>query len=204
MCQSRNFRGVRAYGPYDDDFKRGLRVLEARGLSVDVWNLPSPGYVPGELPKLSALASEFPKVTFVLNHLGGLIGPAMGGDSMEGTWRQELADIARCCPNVTCKVGGIFMPINGWGLHTRATPAGSQELADLAFPYFSYAIKCFGTERCMFESNFPVDKESATYRTVWNMFKHVASRAALTEHQKADIFHNTAIRVYRLRLESKL
>jgi len=198
MMQCRNFKGVRANGPYDENFKRGFRVLEKHGLVFDLWHNPKPGYVPGELPKLAALAREFPSVTIVLNHLGGLMGPGMGGPDIEKVWRAELAELAASCTNVVCKVGGILMPINGFGLDKQEKPAGSEELAELTYPWFSYAIDCFGPGRCMFESNFPVDKDSVSYRTLWNMFKKVAARKGLTDAQKRDIFHDTAVRVYKL------
>ena len=54
----------------------------------------------------------------------------------------------------------------------------------------------------MFESNFPVDKGQVTYRVLWNAFKRIAAKKGLTEQQKADIFHNTAVRVYGLKLSS--
>jgi len=203
MIRCRNFRGFRVRAlpdlVFDEAFKRGLRLAQSHGLVIDWWNEPSPAYKPQALPKLAEIAREFPGITFVLNHLGGLVGPAMGGDEVEATWRKELEEIAKNL-NVVCKVGGIFMPKNGFDLHMRDRPPGSEELADLVFPYFSHAIQCFGTERCMFESNFPVDKDSASYRTLWNMFKRVAAKAGLTEAQKADIFKDTAVRVYDLDL----
>lgn len=198
MMRCRNFRGVRGDGPFDESFKRGFRVLEKNGLVFDVWHAPNPAYQVGEIPKLAALAKEFPSVTIVLNHLGGLVGPAIGGPLVEAVWRTELAEIAAACPNVVCKVGGILMPKNGFRLEKLLQPVGSEELAELTYPWLSHAIDCFGTARCMFESNFPVDKDSVSYRTLWNMFKRVAAKKGLTESQKRDIFHDTAVRVYRL------
>mmetsp|Transcript_108138 Transcript_108138/g.230877 ORF Transcript_108138/g.230877 Transcript_108138/m.230877 type:complete len:357 (-) Transcript_108138:28-1098(-) len=199
MLRCRNFRGVRAQGPYDDDFKRGFRVLEKHGLVFDRWHHPDPVYQFGELPKLQALASEFPNVAIVLDHLGGAVGPAMGGTEAASRWRQEIAALADACPNVVCKVGGIQMVINGFDLEKRATPIGSEELAELTYPWYSHVIDCFGPSRCMFESNFPVDKDCVSYRTLWNAFKRVAARKGLTADQKKDIFHDTAARIYRLK-----
>jgi len=198
MARCRNFRGVRASGPYDEDFKRGCRALQARGLVLDVWHAPSPGYVPGELPKLMGVAKELPGLAIVLNHLGGLVGPAMGGPAAEAAWRAELAELAGQCPGVVCKVGGILMRANGFELSKRPEPVGSAELADLTHPWLSHAIRCFGPSRCMFESNFPADRDSVSYRTLWNMFKLVAAKMGLTDAEKRDIFHDTAVRVYKL------
>jgi len=199
MMKCANFRGIRMRSnvSYDDDFKRGFRILEKHGLIYDAWHDPKPAYVAGELPKLAALAKEFPRVTIVLNHLGGVVGAAIQGSELEKVWHEELKALA-ACPNVVCKVGGIIMPINGFALHKRLKPIGSEELTELTYPWFSHAIDCFGPSRCMFESNFPVDKESVTYRTLWNMFKRVASKKGLSGTQKQDIFHDTAVRVYKL------
>merc|ERR1711870_206366 len=126
----------------------------------------------------------------------------MGGPAVEAGWRVGLAELAQSCPNVVCKVGGIQMVINGFGLEKRTVPIGSAELAELVYPWYSHAIDCFGTERCMFESNFPVDKDSVSYRTLWNTFKRIAAKAGLSEEQKIDMFSKTAIRVYGLQIAS--
>ena len=57
-------------------------------------------------------------------------------------------------------------------------------------------IQLFGPKRCMFESNFPVDKRSCSYHVLWNAFKRIASKYSASE--KADLFRDTAVRVYRL------
>ena len=77
--------------------------------------------------------------------------------------------------------------------YCRAT---SQELADATRRYYDFCIEVFGVERCMFESNFPVDKLSCSYAVVWNAFKRIASGASADE--KAALFHDTAARVYSL------
>merc|ERR1712232_1276747 len=140
-----------------------------------------------EIPRLMALAKEFPNVTIVLDHLGGAVGPDMGGPDAEKSWRTQIQELASSCPNVVCKVGGIQMVINGWGLEKRTAPIGSEELCELMWPWYSWAIQCFGTDRCMFESNFPVDKDCVSYRTLWNMFKRVAAKMKLDAKQKKDI-----------------
>jgi len=83
-------------------------------------------------------------------------------------------------------------------MHLRDEPIGSEALCDLLYPYYEYAISAFGPERCMFESNFPVDKECVSYRTLWNTFKRIAARAGLSDTEKTHIFSGTATRVYRL------
>jgi predicted TIM-barrel fold metal-dependent hydrolase len=85
-------------------------------------------------------------------------------------------------------------------MNRRAAPIGSEELCDLLFPWYQYVINAFGPDRCMFESNFPVDKECVSYRTLWNTFKRIAVRLGLSESEKAAVFSDTAARVYRLTL----
>jgi len=200
MARCRNFRGVRRWGPYDDEgFKRGLRVLEERGLVLDVYFGPD---VLAELASLRRWAGEFPGLTIVLNHLGGFVGPCLGAPESDAAaaWRAAIAELAATCPNVACKVGGIQMKNNGFALHEaeRAVPIGSEELAELVLPWYGHAIDCFGASRCMFESNFPPDKDSVSYRVLWNTFKRVAAKKGLTAEEKRDIFHDTAARVYSL------
>ncbi len=89
------------------------------------------------------------------------------------------------------------MEVNGFGWENRPRPPTSEELAAATHPYFDVAIEQFGVERCMFESNFPVDKLSSSYTVLWNAFKRVASGYSPAE--KAQLFHDTADRVYRLK-----
>ena len=68
----------------------------------------------------------------------------------------------------------------------------------MLFPFYRYAIEAFGPARCMFESNFPVDKESVSYRTLWNLMKRIAGKMGLSEAEKTELFSGTAARGYRL------
>jgi len=90
------------------------------------------------------------------------------------------------------------MAVNGFGLEKRPRPIGSDELLEITFPWYSHVISSFTPARCMFESNFPVDRDCVSYRTLWNMFKKLAARMGLSDAEKADIFHDTAQRVYKL------
>ena len=63
-------------------------------------------------------------------------------------------------------------------------------------PYYDYTIEKFGAERCMFESNFPVDKVTCSYNVLWNSFKRFT--ASYSADEKSKLFHDTAARVYRL------
>ena len=100
------------------------------------------------------------------------------------------------------KVGGAQQAAGSWEppfhMHRRERPIGSEELCELLYRYYIHAIEAFGPDRCMFESNFPVDKECVSYRTLWNAFKRIARRAGLSESEKVSIFGGTAARVYRV------
>ena len=84
---------------------------------------------------------------------------------MLATWRRGIAAVA-ACPNVVMKLGGLGMPRLGFDWHTRHKPIGSEELAASMAPLLTYCIEQFGPNRCMFESNFPVDKVSLLQRAV--------------------------------------
>src|SRR5690606_39983388 len=124
------------------------------------------------------------------------IGPYEGRRAEIFTqWMKDVVELSEC-PNVVAKLGGINMAVNGFGWHKRALPPTSDELVAATQDYYLHAIDAFGPERCMFESNFPVDKLSCSYAVVWNAFKKIAKGASADE--KAALFHDTAKRVYRL------
>jgi predicted TIM-barrel fold metal-dependent hydrolase len=171
----------------------GARVLARLG-----WCLENTVYFP-QLPELAAFARAVPNLTMISNHMGGLmrVGPyANRDDEVMAAWRRGI-DAVAACPNVVMKLGGLGMPRCGFDWHTRAQPIGSEELAASMAPYLTYCIEQFGPERCMFESNFPVDKVSFSYNVLYNnAFKRVSHPYSATE--RAAMFHDTAARVYRL------
>jgi len=176
----------------DPDFRRGFAGLGRRGLSFDAWL-----YHP-QIADLTGLAQAFPEITIVLDHFGGPlgIGPYEGRRSeIFDYWRGAIRELAQC-PNVAIKLGGLVMPVNGFGFHRAARPATSTELAAATRDWYLHAIDCFGPARCMFESNFPVDKASCSYPVLWNSFKRIA--AGFGSADKAALFHDTAARVYRV------
>ena len=122
------------------------------------------------------------------------MGPyANRDDEVLADWRSGIAAVAEC-PNVNMKLGGIGMPRTGFDWHLRETPIGSEELAESMSPLMNYCIEQFGPSRCMFESNFPVDKVSFSYNIMYNAFKRLSSGYSASE--RADMFHDTAARVY--------
>ena len=175
-----------------DIYRTGARVLARKGLSLEGWL-----YAP-QLPELADLARAVPDLTIILNHIGGLlrIGPyADRDDEVLTAWRKGIAAVADC-PNVNVKLGGMGMPRTGFDWHTRFQPIGSGDLADAMAPYIHYCIERFGPDRCMLESNFPVDKVSYSYNVMYNAFKLLSKSYSVAE--RAAMFHDTAARVYRL------
>jgi predicted TIM-barrel fold metal-dependent hydrolase len=144
------------------------------------------------------LARAVPEATIILDHLGGPVGVGKyhgHRDEILAWWRGPMTELA-ACPNVHLKLGGIGMPIYGIDWHHRSEPPSSEELAAAWGEPITWCIEQFGVERCMFESNFPVDKTSCSYTVLWNAFQRIAAGAS--ESEKAALFHDTATRVYRL------
>jgi len=173
-------------------FREGFAQLAPLGLSFEAWQ-----YHP-QLADVTALAQAFPDTSIVLNHCGGPlgVGPYAGrGDEIFANWKRDLLALARC-PNVSVKVGGLGMRISPSDFHARPAAPTSQQLADGWKPWVETCIEAFGAQRCMFESNFPVDKISTGYAVLWNAFKRLAAGASADD--KTALFSGTASRVYRL------
>ncbi len=176
----------------DRQFRAGLRCLQASALSFDAWV-----YHP-QIPEVTALARAMPDLVIVLNHVGGPlgVGPYAGHrDAVFAAWQAAMRELAGC-PNVCVKLGGLTMPLAGYGWHKRPAPPDSRELADTLGPWYRFCIEIFGPQRCMFESNFPIDSTACSYTTLWNAFKRIS--ADLSASERAALFHDTAVRVYRL------
>jgi len=147
---------------------------------------------------LVGLARAFPDVTIVLDHIGGPlgVGPYKGKrDEVFQAWRKGIADLSTCA-NVAVKLGGFGSTRSGYDWHERAVQPASAELADTMAPYFDFCIEQFGVHRCMFESNFPVDKASYSYVAIWNAFKRISEGYSAAERKA--LFQDTAARVYRI------
>lgn len=175
-------------------FREGLAVVQRLGLTYDV------SLFCHQIPALVDLAGAFPTLAIVANHYCNIpgVGPYAGRrDEVFAQWSSDLHKLA-ACPNVVLKVGGITKPICGWGFHKRPRPPTSDELQDALFPYFAHALRTFGARRCMWESNFPVDKVSCSYGVLLNAYKKMARRLGLTAEDKGQLFSGTAQRVYRL------
>jgi L-fuconolactonase len=182
----------------DPKFREGFKVLAGMGLTFDAWL-----YHP-QLPDVASLAAAFPDAKIVLDHCGGPlgIGPYQGKqDEYFADWKKNIQAIAAASPNIYVKVGGIGMKVNGHGFHELADPPSSERLAEVWRPWMEVCIEAFGPKRSMFESNFPVDKVSGSYRTYWNAFKRVAAGASAEE--KRWLFHDAAASFYGLEVLGK-
>lgn len=175
----------------DNAFRAGLAEVARRGLSYDVWLFHR------QLAELAATADVLPNLTFVLNHFGG---PATSDATPSGRqmifddWRTALFAVAER-PNIYLKLGGVGMPCYGFDYSTRRPD--SIALAAALQPYIDTAIEAFGPQRCMFESNFPVDKQGISYPVLWNAFK--AATREFTASERHSLFFETARHVYRIR-----
>jgi L-fuconolactonase len=133
-----------------------------------------------------------------MDHVGGAahVGAYAGKhDAVFADWKAAMARLA-ACPNVCVKLGGLGMKLFGFDFHERPLPPSSEDLAAAWRPYIETCIELFGTRRCMYESNFPVDKGSCSYPILWNAFKRISAGASVAE--KTDLFSGTAARFYRL------
>ena len=205
------FRGIRHAGGWDPspdvrnahtnppkelyaqgNYREGVAQLGALGLTYEAWQ-----YHP-QLKDVAALARAVPQTTIIVNHCGGPlgIGPYAGRkDEVFADWKADMVALAKC-PNVVVKLGGLGMDIGVFDHMHRPVPPSSREIADAWQPWIETCIDSFGADRCMFESNFPVDKLSTGYAVLWNAFKLMAASASAGE--KAALFSETARRTYRL------
>ena len=176
----------------DPKFREGFACLQKYGLSFDAWL-----YFP-QLMDLVDLAKAFPDIAIIVDHIGGLVrvGPYAGkNDEVFRDWKRGIVALATC-PNVSVKLGGLGTPRCGFDWYKQATPPSSSEIAKAIAPYFNWCIEKFGVERCMFESNFPVDKISFSYTVMWNAFKRLSKN--ISPQERAALFFDTAAKVYRL------
>jgi L-fuconolactonase len=178
----------------DPAFREGFAALSALGLVFDAWV-----YHP-QISEVGDLADAFPATPIVLNHVGS---PILGGPyaadraAVFANWKASMTDLARR-PNVTVKLGALPIRLPGVSTASKDMPPGSEEVATAWRPWLETCIEAFGADRCMFESNFPVQKRWCSYQVVWNAFKRIAAGASAD--QKAALFAGTAARVYGVHL----
>jgi predicted TIM-barrel fold metal-dependent hydrolase len=169
-----------------------IRQIGKLGLLLDLWVFHT------QLDDAIALARSFPDLPIIVNHVGGPLG--IGSyrtrrDEVFVYWMQRIETLASL-PNITMKVGGLAMRYTGFDFHERARPPASDELVEAWQPYVDTCIQAFGPDRCMFESNFPVDKAMCSYPVLWNAFKKLAVQ--YTSGEKTALMSGTAARVYKI------
>ena len=174
-------------------FIAGVERLADMELRFDAWLFHT------QLDELTELAAAVPHASIIVNHLGGPlgIGPyANRRDAVREHWRPAIARVARNT-NVVMKLGGIGMEMYyGMGWSDQPQPPGSEEVADYWRDDVQFCIDTFGPDRCLFESNFPVDRQTLPYPVLWNAFQIIASRYSEAEQDR--LFAGTAIEVYGL------
>jgi len=176
----------------EETFRAGVRRLGAMGFSYDAMCFHH------QLSELADLARACPEVTIVANHFGIPIagGPYRGkADEVRAVWQAGITDLASA-PNVVMKLGALIRPLTGDRWDKRGRTASSAEVVEAWGPEVRYCLDAFGPSRCLFESNFPVDKPCVGYVALWNAFKALA--AGCSADEKRDLFHDTAARAYRL------
>ena len=209
---SGRFKGLRNSASYDPDpevlgarwramqpgvylgkeFREGFAQLAKRNLSFDAWLLEP------QLPDVIDLARAFPDTKIVVDHVGTPLGLGSYKGKREerfAGWRENIRALSKS-ENAYMKLGGLAMPFCGFDSCLSEPPASSEQLAREWKPYVEACIEAFGAERCMFESNFPVDSVSCTYDVLWNALKRIAAGYSATE--KTALFSGTASKFYRL------
>jgi L-fuconolactonase len=211
MAASQRFRGIRHSAAWipdaesvgmrvgappgllaDAKYRQGYAQLKRYNLVYDAWQLMT------QLPEVVDLARAFPDQILVLNHMGGILGVGQYGAKKAeffAAWKKNIVEAAKA-PNIVCKLGGLGTPRCGLGWSDLPKPPSSDTIAKESAPWFDHCLEQFGPERCMFESNFPVDRASFSHHLLWNGFKRYA--AGFSAAEKAALFHDNAKRIYRI------
>ncbi len=195
-------RGVMDFAPApnmmgDHRWRRGFASLADHDLSFDAWVYLD------QANALDDLLRAEPGVRVVLDHLATPVaagGPFSGKGhdeaaqaSIRGRWRDAIARLAQH-PQLHVKLSGMFMPVLGWELHRRSAPVTLEQVRDALAPFVEHAIECFGVERCMFASNFPMDKVSLSFERLYDAYRMLVASRPETE-QRA-LFRDNALRFY--------
>jgi len=173
-----------------DEFRAGLKVLADMGLTFDTWHYHH------QNRDFADLARACPDTQMILDHFGTPLGVGpyeAHREEIFEQWQKDIAEVAQC-ENVVAKIGGLAMPDNGFGWNNRETPATSDEFVAVQKRYYLHTIESFGPDRCMMESNFPVDKLSVSYHVLYNGLKKIV--ADFSDDEKHAMFYGTAARVY--------
>ena len=175
---------------YNKSFREGAEELIKLNLTFDAWHYHH------QIKDLSDFAINYPELTIIHDHFGGPlgVGPYEGKKKeIFHKWKDDISLLSES-KNVFAKLGGLAMPVNGWNFHKQDKPASSDQIIDLHQEYYLHTINCFGVDRCMFESNFPVDRRSVSYHVLWNAFKKMI--LDYPDEDKNKLFFKNAKDVY--------
>ena len=174
------------------NFIDGAKCIQDANLSLDFWIYHT------QLNEMEKIARALPDLTIILNHIGGPIHIGEYEGKQAAThreWRSAMMRLSRI-PNINVKLGGLGMAVNGAKFHNSKFPPNSVQLSDVWKPWIYETIDMFGFDRCMFESNFPVDKGSCSYGALWNAFKILAKDMSVDEINK--LFSKNAAKIYKI------
>ena len=175
---------------HNKSFMKGAEELINLNLTFDAWHYHH------QINDLSIFAKKYPELTIIHDHFGGPlgVGPYEGKkEEIFKKWKDDISLLSES-KNVYAKLGGLAMPVNGWNFHKQNKPASSDQILDMHHEYYLHTINCFGVERCMFESNFPVDRRSVSYHVIWNAFKKMV--LGYSDEDKNKLFFKNAKDVY--------
>ena len=175
---------------HNKSFMKGAEELINLKLTFDAWHYHH------QINDLSIFAKKYPELTIIHDHFGGPlgVGPYEGKkEEIFKKWKDDISLLSES-KNVYAKLGGLAMPVNGWNFHKQNKPASSDQIVDMHHEYYLHTINCFGVERCMFESNFPVDRRSVSYHVIWNAFKKMV--LGYSDEDKNKLFFKNAKDVY--------
>ena len=175
---------------HNKSFIKGAEELINLKLTFDAWHYHH------QINDLSIFAKKYPELTIIHDHFGGPlgVGPYEGKkEEIFKKWKDDISLLSES-KNVYAKLGGLAMPVNGWNFHKQNKPASSDQIVDMHHEYYLHTINCFGVERCMFESNFPVDRRSVSYHVIWNAFKKMV--LGYSDEDKNKLFFKNAKDVY--------
>ena len=177
----------------EKSFLEGLTTLGQHGYTFDAWLYFD------QLNELVDIARSCPEIPIILNHLGAPLAIGRWGsksNEVEEVWKNQLTKLSKS-KNVFLKIGGIGMDNyfdTGWS--ALKAPPSSEQVADFWKEKITWAIETFSPDQCMFESNFPVDRQTLPYSVLWNAFQRIAEQYGANE--KHALFSGTACAVYKI------
>ena len=175
---------------HNKNFMKGAEELINLNLTFDAWHYHH------QITDLSIFSKKYPELSIIHDHFGGPlgVGPYEGKrQEIFKKWKDDISLLSES-KNVYAKLGGLAMPVNGWNFHKQDKPASSEQIVDMHHEYYLHTIDCFGVDRCMFESNFPVDRRSISYHVLWNAFKKMVSD--YSDEDKNKLFFKNAKDIY--------